>query len=46
MSVRPLALREEAAEGAALLAEADAEWQAAESEAALDDVIDLSLIHI
>ena len=40
VSVRPLALREEAAEGAALLAEADAEWQAAESEAALDDVID------
>ncbi|MBP8949785.1 MAG: hypothetical protein KBG73_13170 [Candidatus Promineofilum sp.] len=38
--LRPLALREEAAEGAALLAEADAEWTAAESESALDEVID------
>ena len=38
--VRPLALREEAAEGVALLAEAEAEWTAAESEAALDEVID------
>ena len=38
--LRPLAVREEAAEGAALLAEAEAERIAAESESALDEVID------
>ena len=38
--LRSLAVREEAVEGAALLAEAEAEWTAAESESALDEVID------
>lgn len=38
--LRPLGVREETAEGAALLAEADAEWTAAQTEATLDEVID------
>ena len=38
--VRPLALRQELMEGAALLAEAEAEEAAAAAEASLDDVID------